>query len=258
MKLPRQDSLSESSVAALGRELTNVSMLDHPSIPRLLGHDMTADVPYIVYEFVEGLNLSESLEQDGPCGWIDAAYLGMELAAALRHLHEREIVHLDLKPRNVIMRDGRAVLIDFDIALPVATVRSETKPRGTHQYMAPEQIRCQPAHPLMDMFALGTVLYETVTGQRTFRRRRSDCSSQSTSTATADKVYRQLDQDPTPLAELVPDISDGFAAFVHSLLDRDPSRRPQSATHVLASLRELLPPDEEGLWPSWADPMQGL
>jgi serine/threonine protein kinase len=248
--------LSESTVAALGRELASVSSLDHPYIPRLLDHDMAAGPPYIVYEFVEGLTLTDSLREEGPCDWIDAIYLGLELASALRHIHERGIVHLDLKPGNVIMRDGRAVVIDFDLALPLGAVRSETKPRGTHQYMAPEQIRCEPAHPSMDIFALGTVLYQVVSDRRTFRRRRTDATSHSASTATADKVYRQLEQDPIPLTKLVPGIDAGFAGLVHRLLDRDPAARPPSASHVLASLSELLPADEEGLWPDWADPMQ--
>ena len=256
VKLPRQDAMSGSTVAALGREFYAISLLDHPQIPRLLGHDLSAEVPYIVYEFVEGLSLSESLDQEGPCSWIDATYLGLELASALRHVHEQGLVHLDLKPRNVIMRDDRAVLVDFDIALPIGVVRSETRPRGTHQYMAPEQIRCEPANPSMDLFALGALLYEAVTNRRAYRRRRTGSLSRSTSTATADKVYRQLDSDAAPLAELVPGISTDFVRLVDRLLDRDPARRPESSSHVLAELGLLLPPEEEGLWPSWVDPLQ--
>src|SRR5439155_25515713 len=91
-----------------------------------------------------------------------------QIASVVHYVHGRGWVHLDVKPGNVSIRDGRAILMDFDISLPIGQVRSERRPRGTAAYMAPEQIRCGPAACSMDVFALGATLFEALTGRRAF------------------------------------------------------------------------------------------
>ena len=92
----------------------------------------------------------------------------MQIASVLHYLHGEGVVHLDLKPTNVVLMDGRPVLLDFDIARPVGARGSGAKPRGSAAFMAPEQIRCESAAPSMDLFALGAVLYEAATNTPAF------------------------------------------------------------------------------------------
>ena len=170
VKLPRQDSIVRSTREALEREAAIAGALSHPSIVRMLEAkvDLTDQLPYVVYEYVEGPTLDQALGMYGALAPPDAIRLGMQVASALHYLHGKGFVHLDLKPGNLGLRDGRAVLLDFDIALPIGVCRSEARPRGTPAYMAPEQVRCLPADPSMDLWALGAVLYETVTDAQAF------------------------------------------------------------------------------------------
>lgn len=245
VKLPRQDSVVPSTRRALEREADIAGALSHPSIVRLLDArvDPADPLPYVVYEYVEGPTLDQALGADGALAPADAVRLGMQIAATLHYLHGKGFVHLDLKPGNLGLRDGRAVLLDFDIALPIGVCRSETRPRGTPSYMAPEQVRCLAADPSMDLWALGAVLYEAVTDEQAFE-------------IGGDREHRdfpQLTRPPSPPRDLVGSIPEGIERVILELLRRDPAMRPATAMGALTLLRENLPPDEEGLWPGWAD-----
>jgi eukaryotic-like serine/threonine-protein kinase len=243
VKMLRKDSLTGSARRGLAREAGIAGTLSHPSIARLLEARVGEQeaLPHIIYEYVEGPTL-DAVMQEGPLAPSDVIRLGMQVAAALHYLHGRGVVHLDVKPGNIAIRDGRAILMDFDIALPTGAVRSRTKPRGTPCYMAPEQVRCLPASPSMDLWALGAVLYEAATGQVAF-----DVGE------GPDRAYPQLTQPPGPLRVRNPRIPQALENVITALLQRDPARRPPTAVAVLAILAASLPAGEEGLWPAWAD-----
>jgi eukaryotic-like serine/threonine-protein kinase len=192
---------------------------------------------------VEGPTLETVVEDEGPLAPSDVIRLGMQVAAALHYLHGRGVVHLDVKPGNMAIRDGRAILMGFDIALPTGGVRSRTKPRGTPCYMAPEQVCCLPASPSMDLWALGALLYEAATGEVAF-----DVDGEG-----SDRTYPQLTQPPGPLRARNPSIPEALENVILALLQRDPARRPPAAMAALAILAASLPAGEEGLWPAWAD-----
>src|SRR5256885_14469009 len=121
----------------------------------------------------------------------EVALLGLQLAGALRYLHGRGVVHLDLKPSNVCLREGRPVLIDFGIARCAGTLRRRGALRGSAPFMAPEQCRDEAARPATDLFALGAVLFEAATGEHAFHPRRLG----------DDWLYPQLaGRRPVPLA----------------------------------------------------------
>jgi eukaryotic-like serine/threonine-protein kinase len=244
VKMPRKDSLTGSVRRGLAREADIAATLSHPSVVRLLDARVGEDesLPYIMYEYVEGPAL-EAVTEEGPLTPPDVVRLGMQVAAALHYLHGRHVVHLDIKPGNIAIRDGRAVLMDFDIALPIGAVRSRTQPRGTPSYMAPEQVRCHPAAPSMDLWALGVVLYEAATGEVAF-----DVDGEG-----SERTYPQLTQPPRPLRAGNPSIPKALQGVIVALLQRDPSQRPPTAMAALQILAASLPAGEEGLWPAWAN-----
>jgi serine/threonine protein kinase len=251
IKLPRRDELTSRALDALGREHQAASAMAHPAIPRVFAYDPDAEIPHLIYEFVEGRPLSLVLDEDGPYDAHDVVFLGLQLAAALRHVHRRGFVHLDLKPSNVTMRGDRAILLDFDIALPVGGQRSTTKPRGTGHYMAPEQIRCLPANPSMDIFALGAVLFEAATARRAFAQPTASASLRSGDPA---ERFPQLSRPLPDLEQLAPQLTPAVAAAVRRLLAVEPADRPETTSDVIRLLEAALPPDTEVLWPPWVTP----
>lgn len=228
--------------AGLAREARVLAELAHPSIQRLL-HASDGDVPHIVLEYVEGPTLGTMVETDSAFHPVDVVLLGMQIGAALHYVHGRGLVHHDIKPGNVVLRDGRAVLIDFDIARPVGWSDPRGKPRGSAPYMAPEQCRAEPASISMDLWGLGALLFEVATGERPFRSEGRDDRP----------VYPQLEGRAPRPAGLPPPLTD----VISSLLEPDPAARPPSAAQALARLEEALPSGEEGLWPDWVSALAG-
>jgi serine/threonine-protein kinase len=242
IKVPRPDSINERTSQALSREANTVAALLHPAVQRLLEAHGTAPVPYLVFEYIAGPTLADVLDEKGRLAPADVIRLGMQLAAALHYIHGKGVVHCDLKPTNVVLQDGRPVLIDFDIARQVSASEIGTRARGSAHYMAPEQIRCDPAAPSMDLFALGATLYEAVT----------DVIAFDSEAETSDLVYPQLTQRPALPRSIAPGISQDLEQVIWALLDPDPQQRPHTAMAVLALLARVLPSGEQGLWPEWA------
>jgi serine/threonine protein kinase len=168
VKLPRPGPGATRAVTALAQEAQVGGATAHPGIRRLLEARLDQSLPHLVFEYVEGPTLDDALADDGPFHPVDVLLTGMQLAAALGHLHGRGLAHLDLKPGNVVLRDGRPVLIDLGLARPVGEPPAGGHRHGSPPWMAPEQVRRHPASPGMDLFALGAVLYELATGTQAF------------------------------------------------------------------------------------------
>ena len=146
--------------------------LTGPHVPRFVAVGDLADQPYLVMEYVEGRSLRDWLGK-GPVPAEEVARLGAALARAVHALHLQEVVHLDLKPSNVIFRpDGEAVLIDFGLAhhahFPDLLAEEFRHPMGSGPYISPEQVLGVRRDPRSDVFALGAILYELVTGRYPF------------------------------------------------------------------------------------------
>jgi len=241
VKVPRPDwQTSERAVASLRREADFLRELQHPSFQRLLEERLDASLPLLVCEYVEGPSLG-SLIDDGPLSAVDTVLVGLQLASSLHYLHQRGLVHLDLKPENVLVRDGRMVLIDLGLARPAGSPNPPGGVRGTADYMAPEQCLRAAADPAMDMFALGAVLYELVTGELAFSSGPHDEPDR----------FRQLEGPPVPAADLVDDLPPELGAVLDALLQPDPAARIPTAAAALRALNALMPAGD-GLWPDWA------
>jgi serine/threonine protein kinase len=214
------------------RALSRVAMAlrgnDHPCLPRLFRDGTTAAVPHIAMEYVDGPILGEELAIGGALDHPETALLGAQLLTGLLALHNRGLAHLDVKPDNAILRDLRPVLIDFGSARRIGAPQPR-HPAGTPGYTALELEAGDPVDPTMDLYSLGAVLHEALTGHPTF-----------------DPLVPAAERPPpsplcpTPLAELV------FA-----LLEPDPAKRPSAAVALAAIGRAI--PDDLRPWPSWAD-----
>ena len=249
VKIPRRDHYTDGALNALRREYTATSACAHPAIPRAFDLQLDGAVPHLVLEYIEGDALGDFIDEHGPMDSEAVVYFGLQVLAALRHLHDRGFVHHDLKPANIMIRGDRPIVVDFDLALPIGSQRSRTKPRGTHDYMSPEQIRCAPASPAMDIFALGAVLYRVATGTSPFRIKKA--STSGAAEAEQPRRYVQMEGGRVPVPEAAPTLAPAVAAAIEELLTVDPRHRPATAEAAIALLTNAWTKHGEPLWPEY-------
>lgn len=244
IKLPRPAQVGPRAREALAREASRVHGLVHPGVQRLLDVRLQGPRPLIVFEYAEGPTLSQVLHQNGHLSAADTLRLGMQIGSVLHYLHRQGSVHLDVKPQNLVVRNGRIILLDFDLSRGTGEGGGHRRPRGTPSYMAPEQVRCEAASPSMDLFALGATLYEAVSGQLAFPGVDPDAGPDG---------FPQLTAGPVPLASHDPDVPADLAAAIETLLAPDPDDRPASALATLSLLGSARPSQLSALWPDWAN-----
>src|SRR5207244_1818518 len=197
--------------------------------PTLVAYGDVETTPYLVMEFVDGVRLNDWLDR-APMPPDEIARLGSAIAIALHELHRQDVVHLDLKPTNVVFRQsGEAVLIDFGLAhhghFPDLLAEELRIPVGNWVYMAPEQLRGVRCDPRSDIFALGAILYELATGRLPFGHPDSLA-----------KLRRRLYWDPVPLRTLVPTTPEWLQEIVLRCLEVDARDRYSSASDVALAL----------------------
>ncbi|MCP4661954.1 MAG: protein kinase [bacterium] len=216
------------------REARAAAQLSHPSIVQIY-HLLEVDQDdYIVMEYVEGQTLAELLHE-GPVGLLMALSLAHDVAAGLAAAHAAGIVHRDLKTENVIVTPAnRAKILDFGLAKPIwhgetdAPLTGKGNILGTCRAMSPEQANGLEVDHRSDLFSLGTLLFETATGQSPF--------TGPTPVATLIKVCYH--QQPS-VRELNPNIPEEFSVLISQLLQKDSNSRPQSAHDVTAVLERI-------------------
>jgi eukaryotic-like serine/threonine-protein kinase len=221
----------ESAVRGLRDEAEVLGSLNHPAIARLLRSAIDGPRPHIVLEFVEGPRLSTLIRRFGPLETEQAAALAVEIASALHYLHGLDVVHLDVKPKNLIM-GAPPRLIDLSIARSFTDAASLTVPVGTDVYMAPEQCRPQQGSvgPAADVWGLGVTLYESLVGEPAFPRgSRQDG-------ATAEERFPQLTHRPAPMPSRMPS---ELVGVVDAALAFEPEDRP-TAREVADAVEPLL------------------
>ena len=198
----------------LAREVETLRGIDHPVIIRCFDADLDAPRPHVVLEHVEGPRLSTLLRRYGRLPTEQSLPLALQLVSALHYLDGVGLMHLDIKPSNLIMA-GPPRLIDFSIAAPVERAAKLTRPIGTRTYLAPEQAddRRGPITPAADTWGLGTVLYEAVSGRPAFPR-------------DSPHDHPQLFAPPAPLPD---DIPAGLADAIAACLSPDARSRPAPA-----------------------------
>ena len=235
MKVPRLGPEASESLIAFETEAMIVPTLNGPHVPSLLAAGDLTRTPYLVFEWTEGQTLEEMLAA-GPLAPAEVARVGAALADALYDVHQQRVIHLDVKPSNVILRDdGSAVLIDFGYAhherLPDLLAEETRYAAGSAPYVSPEQLLGVRSDPRSDLFALGVVLYELASGTLPFGEPDSD-------------VRNRFWLDPTPLAQRVPGFPPWLQEIVLRCLLPRAELRYQSAAHVAFDLRH---PEQVGL-----------
>ncbi|MBP7689049.1 MAG: protein kinase [Thermoflexales bacterium] len=229
-------------LARFEREAKVVATLRHPNIVQVYDFDADQGVYYMVMEFINGETLKarlQTLEAQGE--WVsldDSVRIILAVGSALRYAHERNMVHRDVKPANVMITlEGQVILTDFGIAKIVSSsnLTASGAMVGTPSYMAPEQGMGQPGDERSDIYSLGVMLYQLVLGRLPF------------DADTPLAVVLKHINEPLPLPRLLkPDLSDALNAVILKSLAKEPNERYQKVTEMLADLRRAvgLPADE--------------
>ena len=228
--LPPHIAASEQDKARFIQEAKAAAALSHPNICTIYGIEDHDAQMFISMEFVDGQTLREKREA---ISFKQAIDIGIQIADGLAAAHEKGIVHRDIKPENIMIRkDGIAQIMDFGLAKlrsagsRVTRLTKEGSTVGTAGYMSPEQIQGQDADHRSDIFSLGVLLYELLTGQLPFKGVHE--------TALA---YEIVNVDAPPLSSVRPDIDPNLDAIVLECLEKDQNERTQSAKQVAVDLK---------------------
>jgi eukaryotic-like serine/threonine-protein kinase len=234
--LHRSLSSDPGFVERFRREARAAATLNHPNIVAVYDWGAVDGIYYMVMEYVRGRSVRELLNASGRLAPAQAADIIRQTLAALEHAHAKGIVHRDLKPENILITtDGVVKLTDLGLARAFADAKNTRAGvvTGTVQYLAPEQIRGEPADPRSDLYSLGIVAYELLTGELPY--------TGETPMAIA---YKHLsDRVPKP-SRSAPEVADDLDGFVASATDPDREMRPESALAMrvdLASFAGSLP-----------------
>ena len=226
----------EPTLRGLRREVTLLGRLNHPVIVRGFHAATDGDRPYVALEYLPGPRLSTLLRKGGALPLNQLLPLAIDLCTGLHYMHDCGVVHIDVKPSNIIM-DATPRLIDLSVARTIEQASALDHPVGTDRYMAPEQCAPQAGHgpgPAADIWGLGATLYEAAFGHRAF-------------VDSPDESHPQVHDAPLPPAGSVPL---PVVEPIMQCLSRDPGARPTAAELMtaLAAPREQLPRPKIGFF----------
>jgi eukaryotic-like serine/threonine-protein kinase len=241
MKVLHKDLAHDPEVVhRFEREAAAVSKLHHPHTVQVFDFGTAGGALYLIMEYVRGVDLGQMIERDGPMTWTRAAPLLAQICSALQEAHELGIVHRDLKPENVLITrtaGGRdyAKVLDFGLAkLDQRQTPSQLTDRqqivGTPYFMSPEQIRGDEVDARSDLYSLGALMFELLTGQHLF-----------TGSTAVGVLTKHLTADPDAPSMRAPElgIDPRVDALCAKALAKDPARRWQSATELAEAIEEV-------------------
>ena len=235
--LPAGTLANEAARKRFRREALTLSKLNHPNIATVFDFDAEDDTDFLVTEYITGVTLDAKLA-GGPLPWKEVVRLGRQLAEGLQAAHAEGIVHRDLKPGNLRMTsDGRLKILDFGLAqfvqregnlAPTMSLTASQQITGTLPYMAPEQLRGEPADVRSDIWAAGAVLYELATARRPF--------PETIGPLLIDSILNRAVEPPS---KVNPQVPVGLQNIVMKALEKSPTNRYQSASELGADLDRL-------------------
>jgi beta-lactam-binding protein with PASTA domain/predicted Ser/Thr protein kinase len=241
----------EEFVERFRREASSAAGLQHPNVVGVFDRGEWDGTYYIAMEYLPGRSLKQLVREHGPLDPALAVSIVVQILKAARFAHRRGVVHRDIKPHNVIVDDeGRAKVTDFGIARAGASDMTETGSiMGTAQYLSPEQAQGHPVDARSDLYSIGVVLYELLTGRVPF-----DGESPVTI------ALRHVSEDPVPPSQLNPAVPPALDAVVLRAMAKDPAHRFQDADAFAAALQHAMTGDGTGelAAPPARDPVAAL
>ena len=204
-----------------------VAMLSNPNIVAVYDVSHSDENEYIVMELVDGITLKQYMEKKGALPWREALHFTKQIARALGHAHERGIIHRDIKPQNImLLRDGTIKVADFGIAaLENEIHESNGEAIGSIHYIAPEQARGLLPDTRSDLYSLGVVMYEMLTGQLPY-----------TGETLGEIAIKHMNADPVPPRQIIPEIPEELETVTLKAMCADMERRYQNAGELLQDL----------------------
>lgn len=240
--LPEQLAQDAEALRRFEREAKAVAALSHPNILSIFDFGVEQGLSYAVMELLEGETLRERLNRSA-MDWREAVEGGIAIAEGLAAAHARGVIHRDLKPENIFLTsDGQVKILDFGIARVKRAVSPDaetvtsaltqtTTPglvMGTIGYMSPEQVRGEPVEVQSDVFSLGCVLYEAISGQRPFAHN-----------TVAEVIAAVLKEEPPPLRSRATEVPAELDRVISKALRKDCDKRYQTAAELLGDLKSL-------------------
>ncbi len=231
VKIPDRSMIGDpAQFERFQRELEVMNTLKHPAILRGLGSGKYNRIPYLVTEFVNGRSLRDLINTQAPLPVPDAVDLIKKIADGMAYCHQNNVIHRDLKPENILITsEGQPVVMDFGLALTKGahrvTYSNLSATMGTPDYMAPEQIEGQRGDQRTDVYALGTIFFELLTGHPPF-----------SGDNQAAVLAQHLNNNAPRLDRLNPEISPALAATVAQSLARSPDERFASMNALIDAL----------------------
>ena len=208
-----------------------IAVLSHKNIVRVYNVSFGDRIQYIVEELVDGITLKEYIEQQGIVNWKEAVHFVGQILQALQHAHDKGIVHQDIKPQNImLLSDGTIKVADFGIARFSRSDIDTTSENaiGSVHYISPEQARGEVTDEKADIYSVGVLLYEMITGKLPFQ-----------GDSAVSIALMQLQQDPTLPRELNPSIPLGLEQITMRAMQKNTSERYQTASEMLMDINEF-------------------
>lgn len=212
-------------------EIETLKKLNHPNIVRLFGFGRQDQHLFYAMELVDGNSLEHELGQGRRFDWREVTRIGIETCRALRHAHDRGVIHRDIKPGNLLMAgSGQVKLSDFGIARLFGNTRltSAGSVLGTAEYMAPEQAEGRPVSPRSDLYSLGAVMYVLLARRPLFR-----------GDSLLEVLQKQRFEQPDPVSDHTPDVPAALEQIISQLLEKDPERRIPNPSVLARQLEEM-------------------
>ncbi|MBR6353265.1 MAG: protein kinase [Oscillospiraceae bacterium] len=228
VKIMRDDMAADEAFrSTFCSEAHAVAMLSNPNIVAVYDVSHNDDIEYIVMELVDGITLRQYMDKRGALAWREVLHFTRQIARALAHAHERGIIHRDIKPQNIMMlRDGTVKVEDFGIAaLENEVQENDGQAIGSIHYIAPEQARGELPDARSDLYSLGIVMYEMLTGKKPY-----------VGDSIGEIAIQHMNTEPVPPHELVPDVPDELERITLKAMRADIGERYQSAGELLEDL----------------------
>ena len=223
---------NEELVRRFKNESKAISILSHPNIVKVYDVSVTDKLQYIVMEYVDGITLKEYLKQrGGALTWKETVHFATQVLSALQHAHSKGIIHRDIKPQNImLLADGSIKMMDFGIAR-FSRAQSQTvsdKAIGSVHYISPEQAKGDRTDARTDIYSVGVMLYEMLSGQLPFD-----------GDGAVSIAIMQISDKAKPLAQVAPNVPEGLRQITEKAMEKDPDKRYQSAQEMLEAIEEF-------------------